>query len=248
MNKISAVILSKDSEDLIPDCLKSVKFCDEIIVVDAGSKDRTLEIAKKNGAKIISSEPSDYALSRNLGLKNASYDWILYIDTDERVTAELAKNIKKAISGTLDTVAYKLKRKNFYFGHHEWPYVEKLERLFKKQNLKEWYGKIHESPTYNGKVGILQGFLLHYTHRDLSSMIEKTMEWSKIEAELRFKANHPAMSWWRFPRVMATAFFDSYIKQGGFRAGVTGLIESMYQAFSIFVTYARLWELQKEKR
>lgn len=245
--KISAVILSKDSEELIKDCIESVKFCEEIIVVDAGSKDRTLEIAKKNGAKIVNSEPGDYALSRNLGLKNASYDWILYIDTDERVTAELAKNIKKAISGPLDTVAYKLKRKNFYFGNHEWPYVEKLERLFKKQNLKEWYGKIHESPTYSGKVGILQGFLLHYTHRDLSSMIEKTMEWSKIEAEVRFKANHPEMSWWRFPRVMITAFFDSYIKQRGFRAGITGLIESMYQAFSIFVTYARLWELQRKK-
>jgi len=247
MSKISAVILTKDSEELILECLKSVNFCDEVIVVDAGSKDRTLEIAEKNGAKIIRCEPNDYANSRNLGLKNASSEWILYVDTDERVTNELRDNIKSQISNIKsNVVAYKLKRKNFYFGNHEWPYIEKLERLFKKEKLKGWYGKIHESPTVEGKVGILEGYLLHYTHRDLSSMVEKTIEWSKIEAELRFKANHPKMSWWRFPRVMTTAFLNSYIKQKGYKAGAVGLIESMYQSFSIFVTYARLWELQRK--
>lgn len=246
MNKISAVILSKDSEGLIPDCLKSVKFCDEIIVVDADSKDKTLEIAKNFGAKIIRSEPNDYANSRNLGLKNASFDWVLYIDTDERVTPELAKNIKKAVTNP-NFSAYKLKRKNFYFGNYEWPYIEKLERLFRKENLKGWYGKIHESPQLSGKIGSLDGYLTHYTHRDLSSMVKKTMEWSKIEAELRFKANHPAMSWWRFPRVMITAFLNSYVKQKGFKAGIVGLVESMYQSFSIFITYVRLWELQRKK-
>lgn len=247
MAKISAIILSKDSEELILDCLKSVRFCDEILVVDAGSKDQTLEIAQKNGAKIINSEPNDYAHSRNLGLKNSTSEWILYIDTDERVTPNLAKNIKKAISSSTAIAAYRLKRKNFYFGNHEWPYIEKLERLFKKENLKGWYGKIHESPELLGSLGTLDGYLLHYTHRDLSSMVEKTVEWSKIEAELRFKANHPPMKWWRFPRVMITAFFDSFIRQRGYKVGVVGLIESMYQSFSIFVTYARLWELQRKK-
>lgn len=243
--RISAVVLSKDSEELISDCLKSVNFCDEIIVVDAGSKDKTLEIAKKYDAKIIRSEPGDYANSRNLGLKNSTSEWILYVDTDERITPELVKNIKKIVSSPTGASAYKLKRKNFYFGDHEWPYIEKLERLFKKENLKGWYGRIHESPEILGKIGVLEGYLLHYTHRNLSSMVEKTMEWSKIEAELRFKANHPKMSWWRFPRVMTTAFFNSYIKQEGYKVGAVGLIESMYQSFSIFVTYARLWELQK---
>jgi len=248
MNKISAIILTRDAENLLADCLKSVKFCNEIIVVDAGSKDRTLGIAKNNGARIVNSEPNDYAESRNLGLKIAMYDWILYIDTDERVNSELAKNIKNAISSSSDIAAFKLKRKNFYFGNHEWPYIEKLERLFKKEHLKGWYGKIHESPVVEGKVGLLDGYILHYTHRDLSSMVEKTLEWSKIEAELRFKANHPKMSWWRFPRVMMSAFLNSYIKQKGYKAGFVGILESTYQSFSIFVTYARLWELQNRKQ
>lgn len=246
MNKISAVILTKDSEKLLVDSLEGVKFCNEVIVVDAGSKDRTVEIARSKGAKVVFSEAGNYAHSRNLGLRSASSDWILYVDTDEIVSSELARNIKKAVAGSDKFSAYKLRRKNFYFGKHEWPYIEKLERLFKKEALKNWYGKIHESPIVEGKVGILDGYLFHYTHRDLFSMVEKTLEWSKIEAELRFKANHPRMGWWRFPRVMATAFFDSYIRQKGYKAGVIGIIESIYQAFSIFVTYARLWELQRK--
>lgn len=246
--RISAVILSKDSEELIKDCIDSVKFCDEIIVVDAGSRDKTVNIALGKGAKVINSEPGNYALSRNLGLKKASYEWILYVDTDERVTKQLRDNIKSQTSNLKSNiVAYRIKRKNFYFGNHEWPYVEKLERLFRKENLKGWYGKIHESPIIEGKVGTLDGYLLHYTHRNLSSMVEKTLEWSKIEAELRFRANHPKMTWWRFPRVMTTAFLDSFVRQEGYKAGVIGLIESMYQSFSIFVTYARLWELQRKK-
>jgi len=248
MSKISAVVIARNSEDLILDCLNSLSFCDEIIVVDAGSKDKTIELAEKKGAKVLHFEPNDYAGSRNMGLKSANCDWILYVDTDERVSDELKSNIKNQISKTDNEYGvFKLKRKNFYFGNHEWPYIEKLERLFKKNSLKGWYGKIHESPSFEGKVKTLDGYLLHYTHRNLSSMVDKTLEWSKIEAELHFKSGHPPMTWWRFPRVMITAFLDSYIRQKGFKAGAVGLLESMYQSFSIFVTYARLWELQNKQ-
>lgn len=246
MNKISAVVIARNAEDVIVDCLVSLKFCDEIIVIDAMSKDKTSEIAQKNGAKVYEFEPDDYAGSRNLGLQKASNDWILYVDTDERVSSELARNIKRKIKET-EYSAFRIKRKNFYLGKHEWPYIEKLERLFKKEKLKGWHGKIHESPQVEGKIGNLEGFLFHYTHSDLSSMVSKTIEWSKIEADLRFNANHPPMKLWRFPRVMFTAFFNSYIKQKGYRAGTAGLIESIYQSFSIFITYARLWELQNKK-
>ena len=78
-------------------------------------------------------------------------------------------------------------------------------------------------------------------------MVNKTIEWSKTEAQLRLSINHPKMTWWRFPRVMITAFLNSYIRQGGYKVGMVGLIESVYQSFSMFITYARLWELQNEK-
>ena len=250
MKDISAVIIVKNGQDLIGDCLDSLDFCDEIIVVDGGSNDKTVEIAEKKKAKVFIHEMQDFAESRNFGLDKAEGSWILYVDADERVTPDLAANIKRKIVTDMNSgiSAYKILRKNYYLGDNPWPYIEKLERLFKKDKLKGWHGKLHESPVVEGKVGELDGFLLHYTHRDLTSMVNKTLEWSKTEAELRFQSNHPKMTWWRFPRVMITAFLNSYIKQGGYKVGTVGLIESVYQSFSMFITYARLWEMQHESK
>lgn len=244
--KLSVLILTKNEEGNISECLRSVVFADEKIVIDAQSSDKTVEKAQKEGARAFIHPFKDFADQRNFALQKASGDWVLYIDADERVTPELSSSIKCKVLNMEKTniLAYRIKRKNFYLGSHEWPYVEKLERLFRKETLKGWYGEIHESPMIEGRIEEIGGFLLHYTHRDLSSMLKKTIEWSKVEAELRFKAGHPRMSWWRFPRVMIGEFFNYYIKQQGFKAGTVGLIESLYQAFSIFITYARLWELQ----
>lgn len=245
--KLTGIVITKNEEKTIEDCLKSLSFCDEIIVVDSNSQDKTEEIAKKNGAKVYSENFKDFSESRNFGLEKAEGDWILYVDADERVSQELADDIKSKIKSP-EFKVYKVIRKNYYFGNNAWPYLEKLERLFLKKDFKGWTGKLHESPVYDSKTGILNGFLLHYTHRDLFAMVEKTNKWSDTEALLRFNSNHPKMTWWRFPRVMLTAFFDSYIKQGGWKAGAVGVIESMYQSFSIFITYAKLWELQNLKK
>lgn len=249
MSKISVIILTKNSEELIADCLDSVSFCDEIIVIDDGSTDRTVDLVKHLGARVFNSISISFADKRNLGLSKAKCKWVLYIDSDEQVSSELKKNILEIINKTkTEYEAYKLKRKNFYLGNHEWPTIEKHLRLFNKNSLKEWTGTLHETPLVDGETAEVEGFLLHYTHRDLSSMVDKTAKWSGIEAQLRFNANHPRMQAWRFGRVMLTAFWDSYIRQKGYKAGTTGLIESMYQAFSIFITYARLWEMQNAKK
>lgn len=248
MNTLSAIIIAKNEEDRIEACLDSISFSDEIIVVDGGSEDKTVDLAKKKGAKIFLAEGDDFSQMRNIGFEKASRGWTFYIDADERVTKVLRDEIKETINNAQSKSVYKIKRKNFYFGKHEWPYIENLERLFQRNALKRWYGKLHESPEIEGEVGTLNGFLLHYTHRDLSEMVKKTIDWSKTEAKLRFDGGHPRVSWWRFPRVMMTAFIDSYIKQGGWKAGTVGIIESVYQSFSIFVTYARLWEMQQGKK
>lgn len=248
--KLSAVIIAKNAQDQIKEAILSIKFADEIIVVNNNSNDDTARIAKSLGAKVMDYTTASFAQLRNYGLEKASGEWVLYIDTDERIDSELAKEIKQKISDEKlqKTVAYKIKRKNFYLGNHQWPYIEKLERLFKKEMLKGWQGKLHESPIIDGNVGELNGFLLHYTHRDLTSMLNKTIEWSEIEAELRLKANHPEITWWRLPRVMLSSFWEFYIKQGGWRVGTAGLVESIYQSFSIFITYAKLWELQQKNK
>lgn len=247
MSKLSAIIIAKNAENLIVDCIESVEFADEVIVVDNNSTDRTIEIAKKLKAKVVKEDTNDFAKQRNTGLKQAKSDWVFYIDTDERVTPELAREIQKEIEENKEYTAFRVTRQNFYLGNHPWPKQEHLERLFKKSKLKEWYGALHESPRVEGKMGDLGGLLLHYTHRDLTSMLQKTIQWSQVEAQLRFDAHHPPMTWWRFFRVMVTGFYDSYIRQQGYQAGVVGIIESIYQSFSMFVTYARLWELQQKK-
>lgn len=249
MNTISAIVLTKNEEERIADCLDTLSFCTEIIIVDSASEDRTVDIAKRMGASVVDSKTSDFSQKRTEGLRKAKGDWILYVDADEQVTPSLRDNIKSKISDIeyQNYSAYKIKRKNFYFGNHEWPHVEELERLFRKNSLKGWYGKLHESPKYEGEIGQLDGFILHYSHRDLTSMLNKTIEWSEVEAKLRFEAGHPKMTWWRFPRVMITAFLNSYILQKGWKTGTVGLIESTYQAFSAFITYARLWEMQHKK-
>jgi len=249
MIKISGIVIAKNEENMIADCLDSLSFCSEIIVVDSGSDDRTIEVAKRMGAKVFIFKADDFSKLRNFGLTKAKGEWILYVDADERVSPSLREAIIQLTNNPINEYeGFFIKRKNFYLGNHEWPYIEKLERLFKRGALKGWKGRLHESPILDGKIGILEGFLVHYTHRDLTSMLKKTIEWSKIEAELRFKAGHPRMNWWRFARVMITAFLGSYIKQGGWKVGTIGLIESIYQAFSMFVTYARLWEIQQKKK
>lgn len=246
MKKISGVIIAKNDQKMIVGALDCLSFCDEIIVIDNGSTDKTKEIALERQAKIFEINSGDFSEIRNLGLTKSIYDYILYLDTDERLDKDLTENIKKLLNQDSKYSAFKLKRKNYYFKDYEWPYIENLERLFKKDNLKGWKGKLHESPIIEGKVGTLNGYIIHFTHRDLESMLNKTIDWSGKEAILRFNAGHPKMTWWRFPRVMITGFLNSYIKQKGYKAGTVGIVESIYQAFSMFITYARLWEMQKQ--
>lgn len=251
MKKLTAIVLTKNSENLLADCIDSVKeLTEEIIIIDDNSTDRTVDIAKHLGAHVENSKTTsnNFAEKRNIGLKKAKSKWILYIDDDERLTPELAQSIRSVIElKNPEYQAYKIHRKNYYLGKNVWPSTETLERLFEKTSLKGWSGPVHETPQVDGKIGQLEGFLNHYTHRDLASMVNKTIQWSKIEAELRFKSNHPPVVWWRFPRVMLTGFFDSYIRQKGYKAGTVGLLESIYQSFSMFITYARLWEMQQKK-
>ncbi len=248
MSRLTGIVIAKDEEEMIADCLDSLSFCDERILVDNSSTDRTADIAKHMGVYVKTARETDFARLRTTGLEEAKGAWVFYLDADERVSKKLQDEILKLVAGAdVPHSAYRVARQNYYYGKHLWPHVEYMERLFQKQYLKRWTGRLHETPEVIGSIGDLSGTIDHFTHRDLSSMVKKTIVWSRVEAELRLAAGHPQMSWWRFPRVMFTAFFNSYIRQKGYSVGVVGLIESMYQAFSIFITYARLWEMQQEE-
>jgi glycosyltransferase involved in cell wall biosynthesis len=250
MNKITAVIIAKNAEELIADCIDSVAFCSEVVVVDNGSSDRTVELARHMGAKVHEFKTDNFAKLREFGLSKVRTKWVIYVDTDERVDKVLGKSIRENILAKNNSIynAFKIKRKEYYFGNHEWPQIQEHVRIFNKASLKRWEGALHESPVFEGEAGELDGFLLHFTHRNLTEMVEKTIVWSGVEADLRFRNKHPKMTTWRFFRIMGSGFYDSYIKQKGYKAGTAGLVESVYQGFSMFITYARLWELQNKKK
>lgn len=246
---ISAIILAKNEEDRIEKCLSSLSWVDERIVIDNGSSDKTIEIAKRYHVRIIKDSTGDFSSLRNKGKQAAVGTWLLYVDADEQVSSKLREVIQSIIASFDEEngpFGYFIRRKNFYLGH-PWPYMDKMHRLFWRKSLLRWEGKLHETAIIDGKVDTINEPLLHDTHRTLGEMAEKTNIWSDVEAKLRIDSGHPSVAWWRFLRVMATAFWNSFVVQGGWRAGTVGWIESMYQAFSIFITYAKLWELQQKE-
>lgn len=246
--KLTAIIIAKNEDVRIGKCLASVAFADEIVVVDNSSTDTTADIARRAGAKIFEATEKDFSSVRELGLREATGKWVLYVDADEEVKDQLQSEISKVIRSHKngDPTAYFVRRDTYYFGYH-WPYRDMVERLFLKTALKGWHGRLHETPVYTGGTAVLSHALIHRTHRTLEDMLEKTNDWSEIEAKLRLEAHHPAVTWWRLLRVMFTGFTRSYMDQRGWRAGTVGWIESIYQAYSMFITYAKLWELQQKK-
>lgn len=248
--RLSVIILAKNEEEVIKDCLESVKWAEEIILVDSGSTDKTLAIALKYKVRIIScsSTKPEFAKWRNIGLAAAKGQWILYVDADERATPELKEELPRVMANQ-NYAAYQIPRRNFYLGqemHHGGAWPGYVKRLFLKEKLIRWERELHEDPVFEGKMGTLKGPLLHFTHRDLSSMVTKTLEWSKIEARLLYEAHHPPVTWWRILRIMLTEFWQRGIKLSGWRDGTVGWIEVIFQMFSRFITYARLWELQNK--
>jgi glycosyltransferase involved in cell wall biosynthesis len=245
----SCIVLAKNEEDVIEKCLKSFQplASYEIILINDGSTDNTLNIAEKYHAKIFDFKIDDFSQARNFAADKTKGIWLVYVDADEQMSPQLALELNYLIDQNSEWSAFEVGRENYYLGKR-WPVKEKMVRVIKKNALVSWSGKVHESVKVKGKIGQLENSLIHDTHRNLSEMIANTLKWSKIEADLRYEKNHPSVVWWRFPRVMLPAFLDSYIKQGGWKLGTIGMIESLYQAFSIFVTYARLWELQQKRK
>ena len=253
--KISGIVLARNAQELIKDCFESIDWLDEIVLVDTGSSDKTVEIAKNFGAKIIKSSSGNFSDWRNLGAEKAGGEWLLYIDTDERVTPLLRKEIELLItnhqSPTTNYTAYAIPRRNILLGHEMswggwWP--DYVLRLIKKDSLISWEGKLHEQPRLKGQIGKLKNPLIHISHRTLSEMVDKTNDWSAVEAKLLYESNHPKVTWWRFISVASREFWSRGIIKLGFLDGAVGVIEIIYQMFSRMITYAKLWELQNEKK
>jgi glycosyltransferase involved in cell wall biosynthesis len=251
--RLSAIIIAKNEEKRIRAAIQSVRFADEILLIDNGSIDKTVHIARQAKARVISAPHATFGQLRSIGRDQASGNWIVYVDADEVVPQELATEIADIAIQTFTpdeisskNVCFFIKRKNIYMGT-PWPVQDKMQRLFYRHALTGWKGELHETPIVTGKTSELVHSLDHNTHRTLEEMLEKTNVWSHTEALLRLRSSHPPVVTWRLVRVFLTGFWQTYIREGGWRAGTVGMIESMYQGFSLFITYAKLWELQQKR-
>ncbi len=250
INKITAIIITKNEEKMITSCLKSVDWVDQILVVDTGSSDKTRELAKKEGSTVIEyTDGKNFSDYRNYAISKAKSPWVLFVDADERVTLDLKKEILKVIFSDDSKSGYAIARLNNLLGHDMkwggwWP--DYVMRLIKVDRFVKYTGELHEQPQIKGKTGKLKSYFYHITHRSLTSMIEKTNKWSEYEARLMFDANHPKMNIMRFFTGVFREFWYRAILKLGFLDGPIGIIEIVFQMFSRFVSYSKLWELQIE--
>lgn len=246
---ISVLIIAKNAEGLIGSCIKSVKWADEVVVVDTGSTDNTVHLAKELGSKVFqyTGEGNNFSSWRNFGLSKITGEWLLVIDSDERALQGMREEINEIISTELDFGAWKISRRNIVLGKELgygafWP--DYVIRFFRVNRLKKWEGLVHEQPVFEGKLGRLVHSLLHLTHRDIDSMVIKSLEWADYDAKLRFESHHPPMSGWRFIRIMITEIWKQGFVRGGFFGRTEGVIDSILQVFSMYLSYVKLWQLQ----
>lgn len=246
---ISVLIIVRNQEGLIDGCIKSVKWADEIVVVDTGSSDKTVAVAKALGAVVFEykGDENNFSSWRNFGLSKIKGDWLFVLDSDERVLGNLADEISKIVLEPSAIGAWKVSRRNVVLGKELrygafWP--DYVIRLFKVSSLKSWEGLVHEQPVFDGELGTLSNSLLHLTHRDIDSMVKKSLEWADYDASLRLAAHHPKMSGWRFIRIMITETWKQGFIRGGFFGGTEGVIDSLLQIFSMYISYVKLWQLQ----
>lgn len=246
---ISVVVLTNNDEKIIQACLESVKWAEELVVIDKGSSDKTIDIARKYTDKVFTKKTNDFSEKRNYAIEKVTGDWVLFVDSDERVLQPLKEELIKLANST-DKSAFALSRKNIIFGQEVdyGPYKKDwMIRFLKMSDFETWIGRVHEYATFKGQLGYTKNSLLHLTHRDLDQFILKSLEWSKIDARLRLEANHPKMSKWRFFRILISEFYNQGIKRKGFFDGTVGVIDSVLQVFFLYMSYVRLWQMQQSE-
>jgi glycosyltransferase involved in cell wall biosynthesis len=248
---ISAVIVARNEEQKITDCINSLLWTREIVVIDNDSNDRTAEVARTSGAKVYGFAGGTFSSRKNFAFSKTSGDWVLFLDADERVTQELRREILEVVNNTSspypETSAYAIPRKNFILGKEflhggQWP--DYVIRLFRRDGFIEWEGRLHEQPKVRGKIGYLKNPIIHLKHNRISEMVNKTNEWSEIESNLMLEAKHPKMNILRFASAIWREFYNRMLLQKSFLDGSEGIIYGLYQVFSRFLSYAKLWEKQ----
>ncbi|MDZ7291712.1 MAG: glycosyltransferase family 2 protein [candidate division KSB1 bacterium] len=244
---LSALVITKNEAENIRECLASLQWVDEIVVVDAESTDATVAQAEAFTNKIFVRRWEGFSAAKNFALAQCTGEWVLWIDADERVTPELRDEIIATLAGGPTANGYEIPRLANFLGkwirHGGW-YPGYVLRLFRRQLGRFNQKQVHEGVQLDGRVGRLSNPLLHYTDRDLWHYFEKFNHYTSLAAEELFRQGKRFHLWDLLFRPF-WFFLRMYVFKAGFLDGLQGFILASLSATYVFAKYAKLWEKQK---
>jgi glycosyltransferase involved in cell wall biosynthesis len=249
--KVSVTVITLNEASHLAGALESVAWADELVVVDSGSSDETVAIARAHTEKVVVRDWPGYVAQKNYAAGLASNDWILSLDADERVTPALAAEIQSVLHDQPPHVGFRMPRVTFHLGRWirttDW-YPDYQLRLYDRR-AATWTGRlVHESVTSGrGSVGRFNGELQHFAYRDISDHLETIDRYTTYAARQMNEAGQRA-GLLRLSGHPPLAFLRNYLLKGGIRDGLPGLVISAMNAYYVFLKFAKLAELQRKTR
>lgn len=241
MPPLSAVLITCDAAAQLPACLDSLSFCDEILVVDSGSSDGTVELARRRGARVIETHWRGFGPQKQFAVEQAAHDWVLCIDADERVTPELAQSIRAVLPAPTCT-AYRFARRNRFMGRYlryGEGYPDWSLRLFDRRHARWSEDPVHERVIAEGPVGTLAGDLLHDSAESLERYLEKQNRYSTLMAEVALARGEQG-SVAKLLLSPLVRFVKFYFLRRGFLDGVPGLVHILIGCYASFAKHAKM--------
>jgi glycosyltransferase involved in cell wall biosynthesis len=246
---LSLVVVAHDAGAQLADCLASAAFAAEAIVVDSGSRDDTVELARRSGARVIAQAWLGFGRQKNFAVAQAAHDWVLCLDADERVSPELERAIRDALREPRHK-AYAMARRNRFLGRwlaHGEGYPDWNLRLFDRRHARWSDDVVHEHVLADGSVGRLDGDLLHASAESLEGYLAKQNRYTTLQAEA-MHARGERFSAVRLVVSPLTRFLRFYVLRAGFLDGGAGLVHIAIGAFNSFCKYAKLRALEQAER
>lgn len=243
MTPVTVTIITLNEAGHIRACLDAVRWADERLVVDSGSTDGTPDLARAAGARVIERDWPGYSQQKNFAAAQAAHDWILSVDADERVTPELAAEIRELMQRGPDAAGYRMPRVTWHLGRWirstDW-YPDRQLRLYDRRRATWPARRVHESVTADGSVVDLKQELQHFAYRDISHHLQTMDRYTTLAAEEMHAAGRGAGLFDLTIHPWA-AFMRNYFLRGGIKDGLPGFIISTTNAYYVFLKFAKLW-------